>query len=107
MSTTPTPEPDSPTSESSGIGCPMRFSVRFALAAGVVVAVATAGIVFLSAFTSWWVLFALFGVLPPLMMLGCLAMMSAIRGRITIGSCFAGPCTRWFDAGVGRAASWD
>ncbi len=76
-------------------------------AVALVVALATGGVVVLSAFTSWWVLFALFGVLPPLMMAGCLAMVGAIRGRIGIGSCFAGPCARWFDAGVDRAAGLD
>lgn len=98
MSTTSTPKP---ATESSSLGCRSRMSRQ--LAAVLLVAVAaTAGVIVLSAASSWWVLFALFGVLPPLMMVGCLAMMGAIRGRIGIGSCFAGPCVRWFDDGVDR-----
>jgi hypothetical protein len=98
-----TPEPESATGESRGFGCPARFSSGFAIGALLVAAAGTAGIVVLSAFTSWWVLFALFAVLPPLMMVGCLAMMSAMRGWIGIGGCSPGPCARWLGAGAGRA----
>ncbi len=105
MSTTSTPKPASPDVERRGLGCPSPFSSRLAFFAFLIGVAATAGIVVLSAFTSWWVLFALFGALPPLMMAGCLAMMSAIRDRIGNGPWFAGPCRWWLDAGTDRTPS--
>jgi hypothetical protein len=66
-----------------------------------VAAAAVAGVVVLSAFTSWWVLFALFGV-PPLMMMVCGAAM------LTMGDSFARfcadtPCASWLRDDVAHA----
>jgi hypothetical protein len=52
----------------------------FAAAGLLVAAVLAAGVVALSALTRWWVLFALFGVFPLLMMVGGMTMMMAMRG---------------------------
>lgn len=103
MSTTSTPKPESPVTERTTLGPRSRLSRQLAAAALVFAFAAGAGVIVLSAFTSWWVLFALFAVLPPLMMAGCLAMMSSMRRRIGFGPCFAGPCVRWLDTGSGRA----
>jgi hypothetical protein len=69
----------------------------------VTAAAAVTGVVVLSAFTSWWVLFALFGVPPLLMMVGAAGMMTTDRslGRL----CAAMPCAAWFDSGLAREAS--
>jgi hypothetical protein len=72
----------------------------------IVVAAATAGLVVLSALTSWWVLFALFGVFPLLMMAGCRAMTGMGR-PMGGGLCTAGPCGSWLRSDGGHATSAD
>jgi hypothetical protein len=71
-------------------------SFRALFGAFIVTAVAAVtGVVVLSAFASWWALFALFSVPPLLMMVGGVAMMTA-RGRpIAAGCVRAGPCGPW------------
>lgn len=68
----------------------------FRLLIGLCFAAATAtvaGVVVLAALTSWWVLFALFGV-PPLVMLVCGAAMMATGGSLA-RSCADMPCASW------------
>jgi hypothetical protein len=65
------------------------FGLSFALAA-----VAVAGVVVLSALTSWWLLFALFGV-PPLLMMVCGAALLRTGGSFA-RFCAGIPCTSWF-----------
>lgn len=62
---------------------------------------AVAGVVVLSAFTSWWVLFALFG-LPPLLMMVCGTTMMA-TGCSPVGFCADMPCASWPRSDVARA----
>lgn len=76
----------------------------FRLLIGVCFATATiavAVVVVLSALTSWWVLFALFGVPPLLMMVGGAAMMA--KGGSPAGFCADMPCASWLRGDVARA----
>ena len=67
-----------------------------------VAALAVVGIVVLSVFTSWWVLFALFGVPPLLMMVGGVAM--ATRGGSFARFCADMSCASWLREDVAHAA---
>jgi hypothetical protein len=67
---------------------PVLFGVCFAIAAA-----AVAGVVVLSALTSWWVLFALFGV-PPLLMMAFGAAMMTTGGSFA-RFCAEMPCASW------------
>lgn len=75
------------------------FRVLFAVCF-VLCAAAVAGIVVLSAMTSWWVLFALFAV-PPLLMLVCGATMMTTGGSFA-RVCTGMPCPRWLKDDIAR-----
>jgi hypothetical protein len=68
------------------------------------VAAAVAGVIILSALTSWWVLFALFGVPPALMMVSGAVMLRT--GGSFARFCAEMPCASWLRGdGARRAAS--
>jgi hypothetical protein len=71
-----------------------RWKLLFA-AGALVLGAAAAGIVVLSALTSWWVLFALLALCPLLMLVCGVTLMSAMSGRMGSGLCAVGPCGSW------------
>lgn len=66
----------------------------------VLCAAAVAGILVLAAFTSLWLLFALFAV-PPLLMIVCGATMMTTGGSFT-RFCTDMPCASWFQGDNAR-----
>ena len=100
------PKPEWVSVEARGFGCPSRISSGF-LVGAFVAAAAVASVVVLAALTSWWVLFALFAVCPLLMMVGGLAMMTAMRGPMGDGFGAAGWCASWLRRDVNSGRSED